>query len=258
MKFCAKIERKYHFTERKKILRSLFIEIYHYINYFNKLQFGNKLNYIYKIIFPVLIIVFNSGNQYGDSLVASVIPWVSYLIFISGVSVVIETATLREQGYLKQYHTLVSHQSVFIISKFIVEIMFFCMSIVIIYTILCLLYPNDIISMLRLVHSSIVSGLVMTISIVFLMSFLLLLDLNLKSLNTLSGIIVMLALAFLYISTFNELGINLINPIFLTNYFMWAIYQNTQLGYQFFLPIFVYFGIGIYSFRCMHILPKEG
>lgn len=237
-------------------MKSYLLEVYNYTKYFHKVMFENKINYVYKIMFPVFFIIFNSWGASEQATFHTVIIWISYMIFMAGISINMDLATLREQGYLKQYHSLVSHHTVFLVAKFFVELAFLLLSITMTLLVLIVLNPLSFQALVWLGFVAILVAVIMILPVTALMSFILLLDLNTKSLTTLSGVLVLLTIGLLYLSNF-EWGIaSWVNPIYLTNHLMAGLFQGSLPSLTFFWPLLIYLTIGIYSYSQMPILPR--
>ncbi len=102
-------------------------QVWLYSSYFFKVMLDNVGVMLYTVGLPIFFLALNLKSAMFKPLTLSqytgkVLPFVAWIIFSNTIVMVGEVALLREQGYLKQYVSLVVNPSVFILSKAIVNL----------------------------------------------------------------------------------------------------------------------------------------
>ncbi|MFT8414281.1 MAG: hypothetical protein ABF643_08320, partial [Oenococcus oeni] len=91
---------------------------------------------VYNAALPAAIIIGSLYNQRGNisnqTFLQSAISWIAFITFNSALSSNLEVIALREQGYLKQYRTLLKSPYIFVFSKQLVALTFEFLSLIII------------------------------------------------------------------------------------------------------------------------------
>lgn len=103
------------------------VQVWLYTRYFFKVMLDNVSVMIYTVGLPIFFLVLNLKDELFKPLsltqfTAHVMPFVAWIIMSNTIVMVGEVALLREQGYLKQYASLVVNPSVFIVSKALVNL----------------------------------------------------------------------------------------------------------------------------------------
>lgn len=98
-----------------------------YTRYFSKVLVNNPSVLIYTVCLPVVFLVLNtqkllfhrlSPTQFG----ANVVPFIAWIVFSNSLVAITRLGLLREQGYLKQYRTLVVGPSVLVLAELLVTL----------------------------------------------------------------------------------------------------------------------------------------
>ncbi|WP_203640870.1 hypothetical protein [Levilactobacillus andaensis] len=150
--------------------------------YFLKVQTTQWVFLGYSILLPLLMIIPNlSTATHSGSTAAlnTILPWIGYLIFSNAITANSDVVTLREQGYLKQYKTLVTSLSVFTVSKQLVWFAMQCVEILLISLVCAVLYHINIV----FIFGTLLIASTMTYFVLAnIFQFLILLPINAKAL----------------------------------------------------------------------------
>lgn len=97
-----------------------------YTRYFAKVMGRNPTVLIYTIGLPIFFLILNTAGHFFKPLTpiqyaANVAPFISWMIFSSALQAVSAVAILREQGYLKQYQSLVTSPSVILVAETLIS-----------------------------------------------------------------------------------------------------------------------------------------
>jgi len=103
------------------------VQVELYTRYFFKVMLDNISVMIYTVGLPLFFLVLNLKDDLFKSqslaqFTGHVMPFVAWIIMSNTIVQVGEVVLLREQGYLKQYASLVVNPSVFIVSKALVNL----------------------------------------------------------------------------------------------------------------------------------------
>ncbi|GAA0368036.1 hypothetical protein GCM10008932_19860 [Alkalibacterium iburiense] len=94
-----------------------------YTTFFFKVALANKLNFLYTLLIPAVLLSLQlysqPGNEEGVSH-AIIYSWLAYMVINHALTHTFAVSILREQGYLKQYHTVVTSVYIFLISEALV------------------------------------------------------------------------------------------------------------------------------------------
>lgn len=241
-------------------MNNFYNQLYVYTLYFFKVLKTNKLALIYSALIPTIMMILQTNNQPYDE--TTLISWLSYMIYINSVSVILELADLREQGYLKQYSSIIKSNSIFILSKTIVNLVVLLLSTVFLFIIASFIYG----SLLKmLLFKSLIIELLVFFPLVCLNLVFLAFRMKIKTINVVGNIImfILLILTYLLNSTIfeNFMFISLINPISFISHFFLVSPLNVRLS-QLILNLSIvtilYLIIGIFSYKNLKILPVEG
>lgn len=240
-------------------MRAQCIEVFVFSRYFLKLTLSTPVNYLYKIFLPALLLIMNSiGKSDPELVIRQIIPWLSYLLLVAGINVIADYILLREQGYLKQYHTLVSSHWVIFLAKAIVEFLFLFLSIVAILGLLMLIFSSQAVALLRLLLVALLAATLLYPSFLALASLLFLFRISARTINTYTGLLTLGAIGLLYISVLSIGWWNLVNPLAVSNHVLASFYGLEILSPLFLAPPLVYLPLGFYSVSTFNILPLEG
>ena len=78
--------------------------------YFLKVQITQWIYFIYSILLPLTMIIPKlsiNGDASEPKIIATMLPWIGFLTLSNAITANADVIALREQGYLKQYKTLV-------------------------------------------------------------------------------------------------------------------------------------------------------
>lgn len=244
------------------------VQVWLYTRYFFKVAWDNLGLLLYTVALPLVFMVLNMHALFFKPLTLSgfmsnVMAFIAWIIFSNLLMVMADIAMLREQGYLKQYASLVVNPTVFIVSKLLV----------------CL---GQLVVILGLV--GIACGIVFQLSIVGLVLRLwgvlalttlpilgyclplLSLPVRYKTLNAVvNSILIIVMVAFSAVANlFNfsvaNLALNVLNPVYLVlNCFNLLINGNWGHFLPAYLAAFIALGlVGVISYRHLKLLPTEG
>ncbi|AKP65243.1 hypothetical protein FC99_GL001923 [Levilactobacillus koreensis JCM 16448] len=116
--------------------------------YFLKVQTTQWVFLGYSILLPLIMIIPNLSIATHSSSAATlntILPWIGFLTFSNAITANSDVVTLREQGYLKQYKTLVTSLSVFTFSKQLIWFAMQCAEILLISLVCAILYHINIV-----------------------------------------------------------------------------------------------------------------
>ncbi|MGH2077776.1 hypothetical protein [Aerococcus urinaeequi] len=244
-------------------MKEYFSHLILYTKYFFKVLLNNKIALIFTVLFPCVMVIINLNSPTLPEIKTTLVFWLGYLVMINALTSITEVLTLREQGYLKQYKTIVRHISIFLWSKAFVNWVNLTLTSCAIIIFTCI-YLN--VSPFRVLFLIIPICTLLYLLLIGGFSFLLILPLNQKNISILITLIIV-AMTMIsnnlevfsksYISFFL---VNLLDPLILMN----TIYQmlnneiSTKLLYSIIIPIFVIFlVIGWIFIPKTRILPSK-
>lgn len=240
-------------------------EIHLYSKYFFEIVLTYKESIIYRLFFPIFMIIMQSFNNEEEININNIVLWLSFMLFNSAVHTIIETLYLREQGYLKQYHSLVSGDWIFIISKGLVEFTILLLGTLVILLFLSLVNINELHTIIHVFSRMLITYCVLFIPLVCLISLLLLFPINKKNISLISGIVPTMMIIGTFAIQWTDLIsdlplISFFNPLMVIGFLFYEIsgFTTSISWINFLLIIGLYILIGILSIKNMRILPKEG
>lgn len=233
-----------------------------YTRYFFKVLKSNKLSIIYTTVLPTIMMVMQASSFSKESIKQIVIPWLAYMIYVNAFNVVLEIAYLREQGYLKQYSTLIKSNSVFIISKSLVGLLLLVVSTLFFLVIASVMYQRPL---LLLGIQAVLIELFIFFPLLSLNLFLLSFQMKVKTISILgNGMMVLIIMATVVVQKVlnaNSFLVVLINPIALISetfsFFSDEVIGAFDIG-TYIIIIAIYLLIGRISYKYMKIIPVEG
>ena len=192
-----------------------------------------------------------------------VMPYIAWMIFTNCLTTASSVAVLREQGYLKQYRTLVVSPAVFIISQALVNLGVILMTLFLIAVLSTMTF--------KLAFFPLLGRLWLTLLLVYLPVTcyslpLIALALRRKTVDTVTNALSLIVIVgtfmvsnLLAVSANNPL-LNLISPIYLVNnvFAMLSVVPVSHFIMTYLLSLVVLVAIGGLSYRHLKILPTEG
>ena len=190
-------------------------------------------------------------------------PYIGWMIFSNCLTTASNVAILREQGYLKQYRTLVVSPAVFLVSQALVSLGIILMTLLLVALLSAITF--------KLAFLSLLGRLWLTVLLTYLPVTcfglpLIALALRRKTVDMIGNALAMIIVVgtfmlsnMLTVSANNPL-LNLVSPIYLvTNVFaMISVGPVSHFMTTYLLSLIVLLVIGGFSYRHIKILPTEG
>ncbi|MFC6182105.1 hypothetical protein [Lactiplantibacillus daowaiensis] len=244
------------------------VQVYLYTRYFFQVMLDNLGVLLYTIVLPLFFLVLNIHQALFKPLTMTqvvwhIMPFIAWMIFSNFLVAVSDIAMLREQGYLKQYATLVVNPTVFIVSKFLVSVA------VLLVTLTLMGIGCSVLFQLPL------WGLVWRLWVVLLLTSgpimgyclpLLSFAIRFKTLNAVVNVVTLVvmigsaAIENQFQFAVNTIWLNLISPMYLVmNVFNGLLNGHLVAALPAYLvTLVVMFAIGMVSYRHCQLLPVEG
>lgn len=249
-------------------MNKYFIQVKIYTRYFFRVAYDNKIVFIYSAFFPIVMLIIQARQLMFQPISTLdfnryVLPWISWLIFSDIIFSVMDIAVLREQGYFKQYYSLVTNKSVFIVSKIIVNLVILSLTMLATSIVCSLLFQMGLaVILLKLMELILISF----IPLVSICLPLIAMPIKQKTIPVLVNLIMVLLLVIstLLITLYNlkvtNIFMNIIDPVFFISD-VFAFLTHT-IGYAPFLLTYtivfvITILIGLFSYKKMLILPVE-
>lgn len=236
-----------------------------YTIFFFKIALANKLNLLYTLVLPAVLLSLQLYSQPSNDEVVSatiIYSWLAYMIINHALTHTFAVSILREQGYLKQYHTIVKSVYIFLISEALVGLFNLMVSTLLLLILMSFLTQ---ISIIQLVVLSFRTILLTYPALVLLFSFFLRFKVNRQTISTIQNAAMMVLIVALIITQAfltNELNfiLNIINPLTLIMSTFYSLQQInlSDLVIRVVPILIIYGGIGIMSLKNIEILPSEG
>lgn len=239
-----------------------------YTQYFSKVIRDTPGVLIYTICLPLVFLVLNVSSALFRPLsltvyVNQVMPYIGWMIFSNCLMTAGTVATLREQGYLKQYRTLVVSPAVFIVSQALVNLGIILMTLLLVAVLSSVTF--------KLAFFPLLGRLWLTLLLVYLPVTcyslpLIALALRRKTVDTVMNALSLIVILgtfmvsnLLAVPASNPL-LNLISPIYLVNnvFAMISVAPVSHFIMTYLLSLVVLVAIGLLSYRHLKILPTEG
>lgn len=245
-------------------MKEYFLQVKLYTIYFFKISISNKMTFFYSLVLPGLLLQFQILSQLQDIEAVSIIfvSWMGYMIINHALIHTFALSLLREDGYLKQYHTIVKSPSIFVIGRTLVGF------IHLIWSSLILVFLVTLTTELSFAYLALLSLSVILLTyppFVMLCSFFLIFRVKSETVITIRNVA---ANAFMFLTFISQVnlsdGINTfidaISPIALTMNTFFLIAEMDIMGFVItILPtLLIYLLIGTFSLKHMEILPLEG
>jgi hypothetical protein len=246
------------------MMQEYMFQVKMYTEYFLKIALSNKVSYFYSLVLPGIMLYLQLSVQNLEMETVRVIStsWLAYMIINHALTYTFKVSFLREQGYLKQYHTLVKDISVFLVSQGLAGLLNLIGSSLIM--ILLASFMSDLSFIIFAVESFLVILLVYP-PLVFLFSFFLSFRMRHQTIivirNIASSVLMFLTFAMQSIVPTNiNIIIRLLNPLNLTMmlYRVIASMDFLNFGLHILPVLLLYSLIGIVSMKQVAILPVEG
>lgn len=155
--------------------------------YFLKVQITQWIYFTYSILLPLTMIIPKlsiNGDASEPKIIATMLPWIGFLTLNNAITANADVIALREQGYLKQYKTLVTSLTVFTFSKQLVWFFMQTIEIFLISIVCAVLYQMNIVLLVPFFGASIMTYPIL----VSLCQLLILLPINSKALTVINYI----------------------------------------------------------------------
>ena len=239
-----------------------------YTQYFFKVIRDTPGVLIYTICLPLVFLIMNVSSAFFKPLslttyTAQVVPYIGWMIFSNCLTTASNVAILREQGYLKQYRTLVVSPAVFLVSQALVSLGIILMTLLLVALLSAITF--------KLAFLSLLGRLWLTVLLAYLPVTcfglpLIALALRRKTVDTIENALALIVVVgtfmlsnMLAVSASNPL-LNLVSPIYLvTNVFaMISVGPVSHFITTYLLSLIVLLVIGGLSYRHIKILPTEG
>lgn len=245
-------------------MKEYIFQVKMYTNYFLKISISNKFSYFYSLAIPGIMLYlqlpFENHNMEFVYIIST--SWLAYMIVNHALTYTFKVSFLREQGYLKQYHTIVKDMSIFLSSQGLAGFINLIGSSLLITLLLAFLTELSFISFATVTTLVI---LLVYPPLIMLFSFFLSFQMRQQTINMIRNI-ASSVLMFLTFITQNihprgmDVLINLFNPIILTMKLYSIILEMDLLnfGIQILPVLIIYVFIGMLSMKHIAILPIEG
>lgn len=249
-------------------LRKYMTQVSLYTQYFTRVTLDSPGVLLYTVCLPVFFLVMNTTKVLFHPLtmtqfMGDVLPFVAWIVISNALVAVVTVGTLREQGYLKQYRTLVVNDSVILASQFLVTLglLFVMLGLVGVLS-SCLFRLNLVRTVGRLWGMLLLTSLPLAGFCLPLLA----LAVRLRTLNMLVNALLLVVmfgawgLSAVMTPAGTNLVINLVSPI----YFEINVFAALATGdWAAFLPVYVavvvsWSIVGYWSYRHLRILPVEG
>ncbi|MDV7720257.1 hypothetical protein GA840_10520 [Pediococcus ethanolidurans] len=244
------------------------VQIVVYTQYFMKVIRDMPGVLVYTICLPLVFLAINVGDAFFkpltlDSYVVNVMPYVGWMIFSNCVTTAGNIASLREQGYLKQYRTLIVNPSVFIVSQALVNLVLILSTLLLVAVLSSWVFKLGFLSLL--------GQLWLTLVLVYLPVTcyslpLIALAWRLKTIDTaINGLSLLVILGTFAVNTLLTVHasnpvLNLISPIYLVNnvFAMLTVVPINHFIGTYSLILVLFLALGWFSYRHIKLLPTEG
>jgi len=249
-------------------MRKYNVQVWLYTRYFVKVMLDNVSVLLYTVGLPILFLGLNLKGYFFKPVSLAqytklVLPFIAWIIVANTMVMVSEVALLREQGYLKQYASLVVNPSVFIVSKVVVNLMLVGVILGLVAAVSALLFRVAFVAVLWRLWS-----VLLLVSVPIWGYCLPILSFRLRY-QTVSGIINVVTLVVMIGSvaighalhlTITNVAANVLSPVYLVmncfNVLVSGDWRNFLPGY-----LVACLGLGLVgwlSYRHLQLLPAEG
>jgi len=239
-----------------------------YMQYFLKVAWDNPGVLVYTVCLPLVFLILNTKSYFFQQLsltqyTDAVVPFVGWMIFTNCLVTVASVGELREQGYLKQYRTLVVNTSVMIVGEALVNLILLLTTLTLIGGLSSFVFQLPLFKLVGLLWSTL--GLAYIPVICFCLP-LLAVNMRQKTLNTMvNAISLIIIVGSVAVSNLVKLRMdnfvsNLISPLYLiSNLFrMLVVMAPSRFILTYLGCLLVLVGVGTWSYRNLKILPTEG
>lgn len=249
-------------------MRKYGVQVAVYTQYFMKVLRDMPGVLVYTICLPLVFLALNVGDAFFKPLTTSayvehIMPYIGWMIFSNCLTTAGNIASLREQGYLKQYRTLVVSPSVFIVSQALVN------GLLMLSTLFLIAILSSI--AFKLAFLPLLGQLWLTLVLVYLPVTcyslpLIALAWRQRAINTAINAVSLLVIigsfainAVLNLHVSNP-PLNLISPIYLVNnvFAMLTVGPISQFIATYGVILVILLGLGWFSYRHLKLLPTEG
>lgn len=248
-------------------MHKYWMQVFIYTNYFFKVLRDDLGVLVYTIGLPVVFLGLNTSRFIGTPLTTlqfadRVLPFIAWMIFSNVLVAMTSIGQLREQGYLKQYRTLVVNVSVLIVSELLVTVTLLAVTLIIVAAVAA--------GAFHLAFWQLLWQLGLTLVLVYppMVGFclpVLAVAMNTKTLNAVLNVVTLVvmfgsaAINQVMTPSLTNPIINLMSPVYFDLNVFIALTQGQLLRYVgTYLLVLVFWGcVGHWSYRHLVILPKE-
>ncbi len=250
-----------------ELIKKYGIQVAIYTRYFTRIMANNGGLLIYTLILPVVLLLLNNTQALFHTVsnatyTAQMMPFIAWIIFSNTIVAVSMVVTLREKGYLKQYHTLVVNPSVIVVAQLVVNLAELIVMMVLIAVISAVAFKMALLPLVGRLWGML---LLTYVPIVGYCLPLLAVPLREKSLNAAINVVTLLVMfgsvgiLTLVNGQIDNLFLNLISPVYL----MLNAFQTLSRGAGGHFPLvyasvlLVWIAVGVVSYHHLRLLPTE-
>ena len=236
--------------EKSKVLKIWY-------KYFLSVQTTQWIYFVYSIVLPI-IMIFGSLNYpvYNNkNIIQVILPWIGFITYNNAITSNSDVINLREQGYIKQYKTLISSPYILVFSKHVVWFTMQLIEVLIISIVSYLFFG------VNLIANALILSLVSLISffpLAFLFQFLYIMPLSTQTITVFTYIATTIIFFFAFESNKSSL-INSFNPIlfFRSCFDLITSFSFSRFFSYLFISLILSF-IGLIGYKKMNTSPIEG
>ena len=249
-------------------MRKYIVQVCLYTHYFWQVALDNLGMLLYTVVLPLVFLVLNLKSAFFKPLsmqqfIGTVMPFIAWIIFSNVLMVIADVAMLREQGYLKQYVSLVVNPSVFLVSEMLVSEGLLVVILGLVGAVSGIVFHLPIFGIVWRLWAVL---LLVALPVLGYCLPILSLPIRYKSLNAVVNtlmIVVMIGSATIENSTHlavTTVWLNVLSPIYLVmNTFNLLTTAQWGTFWPAYVATLVVMGlIGIYSYQHLRLLPTEG
>ncbi|HIW72526.1 MAG TPA: hypothetical protein H9875_07875 [Candidatus Levilactobacillus faecigallinarum] len=249
-------------------MKKYLMQVVIYTRYFIKVALDNPGVLIYTLALPVFFLVLNAQKHLFQHLttgqfINDIVPFIVWIVVSNALMAIGDVGALREQGYLKQYKTLVVNPSVLLVSKFLVALITLFLTTGLVGLTCSLLFRLAPVTTLLQIWGMLLLTFIPSICLglpilAFTMRF--------QTLNTVVNAVLMvvmfgsLGISALLNPAVTNLFVNIISPVYfdMNVYALVATGNFGQFGMSYLVITLGWVLIGLWSYRHLKLLPMEG
>lgn len=236
------------------------IQIFKLSQYFLKVALDEKINYLYSILIPAVMIYSKEKILFGYHATEAqfeklIIPWIGFIVLSAALSSIVDIQVLRIQGYFRIFHFVTKNDYVLVVAKLLIGIINMFVSILAIFILTSVTFHlND----LRFYIITGFNSVLLFVFLFLLCSILLPMDLKEKTITTLVSLILMLVLV---ITSFTkDFDITVVKTLIPTNFSYVLLRQSLHsfTNFTFDIAAFLYIMLGYISFSHFKLVSDWG